>query len=300
MQLVIKRLYYLFFKADELLLANLDTPLVLHQSDHTVKARWNGLLQLRWHQSANNGQANQAWRFLSSYGYVDEVSIRETARQIKCLLLVGLESVKFLKKRDHVMACLFSDLDSRILQVDVIADCVLVAKHLLVAALRKFRCKLAFMSRIWISFLRNVEKVDCGKHVLNFCLPAARHLLRRIYEFQVLDYLKGTILCGSQVLERATALEVFVASHACWIVILRADCKSDWIILRRWRPLSNRCDLELTGGVPDSLCALKAGSLSNWQLGLASALASTQVALFECFHSVQVLGDLALALLVAH
>lgn len=118
-----------------------------------------------------------------------------------------------------MVARLFRHLYGRILQVDVITDRILLRKHRLVAALRIFGCKLALMLLVWISFLRDVVKIDCGKLLLNFCLPSARHLFRRIYKLQVIDHLKGIVLRSSQLFRWCVALKVLVASDASRVVI---------------------------------------------------------------------------------
>ena len=206
MQLVVEGLNYLFFQDDKFLLADLDTPFIFHKSYHSVKTGRNRLLKFRWHQCAYNRQTNQAWRLLSSYCDVDQVSIGQTACQIKRLLLVGFQAIQLLQEGYHVVPCLLSDLDRWILQIDVISNGVLFLQHGLVAALWVFGCELSLVRHIRITFLRDVEKVNSWKHILNFLLPSSRHFFSRIDELEVLDDLESTVLSCRHPLQRASAL----------------------------------------------------------------------------------------------
>ena len=146
------------------------------------------------------------------------------------------------------------------------------------------------MRHIRISFLWNVKKVYCRKHVLNFLLPTSRHFFSRVDKLEVLNDLERAILGGSHMLQwTATLHYIFVAALTCGVVIFWAYCPMDRVVLRWGRSLSNRCDFQFTSGSWSLNCLrpLEGCGLADRQLSLTSALAAAQVTLFELVNAIQ-------------
>ena len=93
-ELIVQRLNYFLFEYDKLLLPDLDAPLVLHEPHHAVETGGDGLFKLGRHKCAYDGKSDQTWSLLACYGDIHQVSISETACQIKCLLLVRLQTIQ--------------------------------------------------------------------------------------------------------------------------------------------------------------------------------------------------------------
>ena len=110
-EFTVQRLNYLLFEYDKLLLPDLDAPLVFDQPHHAVETGGDWLFKLGRHQCAYDGQSDQTGSLLASYGDIYQVSISEAACQIKCLLLVRLQTIQLFQECDHVMSRLFSHFD---------------------------------------------------------------------------------------------------------------------------------------------------------------------------------------------
>ena len=110
-ELIVQRLNYLLFEYDKLLLPDLDAPLVLNKPHHAVETGGDWLFKFGRHKCAYDGQSDQTWSLLASYGDIHQVSISETACQIKCLLLVRFQTIQLFQECDHVMSRLFGHFD---------------------------------------------------------------------------------------------------------------------------------------------------------------------------------------------
>ena len=103
--------------------------------------------------------------------------------------------------------------------MNVVTDSVFFSQHSLVAALRVFWSKLPFLFLEWVTLFGNILQVDCGQHLFNLELPAARHLFHRALKLKVLNHLKGACLVGSHVLDRAS-MKVLIRVQASRVVVL--------------------------------------------------------------------------------
>ena len=97
--------------------------------------------------------------------------------------------------------------------MNVVTDSVFFSQHGLVAALRVFRSKLPFLFLKWVALFGNILQVDCGQHLFNLELPAARHLFHWTLKLKVFDHLKGACLVGGHVLDRAS-MKVLIRAKA--------------------------------------------------------------------------------------
>jgi len=130
-------------QVNEVVLVVSDSLLFREQIDHSVEGWRNWLFNLCCHQERNGRKHCKVWCFLSFAGEECEVPVGDVASQVHSLLLVPiLLLVQALNSRDHSVSLLRGDAKLVGMSQIVSDDFILIKKHVVIAALRVFWCKL--------------------------------------------------------------------------------------------------------------------------------------------------------------
>ena len=189
-----------------------------------------------------------------------------------------------------MVSCLLCDLDGTILDVDIVANCVLFFQNWDVADLRILRCELAFIRLNLSLFTLNIYLIERWHHNFDVTFPPPSHLLIWNVKLQSLGHLDCTEVWLSEAGSGTREGQVLSG----WVVVLGTKGLSDRITCSAGRPTRHYdcLTVSLDNWLSDAtvieslLLTFQKVWFAHWELGTGSLTAS-QVAFLEHLYSVQ-------------